>query len=214
MKDKKTLLLENSELFALDSSEFGLKNVEFNRKLTKKLVSLSKLDEIERYSRDRILYKIKNRYVLISHEINEILYYLSYKQKFVSFIGSLVSQEILHWKNRSQYMAGLSRISDHVFLDLLLLNTGHIMSSNLHTVHSRYFWEKLTYLALDRNLLVRYLNLIQDQTGSRYEVQILDKESLQDVLIDFEIWGDGNKFQARRLLISNKIEAQNVRPDS
>ena len=60
MKDKKTLLLENPELFALDSSEFGLKNVEFNRKLTKKLVSLSKLDEIERYSRDRILYKIKN----------------------------------------------------------------------------------------------------------------------------------------------------------
>ena len=177
----------------LPPNEFGLKNEQFNTRIASAMLKHASV--LEYFQNDLALYKYKNKILLVDKYNIRTLYYLRYKISYISYLNEHVSTAVLHWKNRYQYLVGLSDIAYLVFFKYLLPNTGIVMTDNLHTEPGEIFWLKLIDKSIEKGYYVYNLNLLPvDKDNNRELIQISD---MNDVL------HLGNN-EDRRVLISLK----------
>jgi hypothetical protein len=112
----------------------------------------------------------------------------------------------LHWRDRGLFET--TELSSHVFFDLLMPIHGNVMTDSLHTGPGERFWLRRIDDAFNRNLNVYCVYLIPTDNSPRKIVKATSKLSFNSLLItsDSDLsrspWGDEDKFEARRVLIS------------
>lgn len=175
-----------------------------NSRLVKKILKSDKTVFIESFNNDRNLYRFKNRFVLVDEYYHQIIYYMTWKQKFYKCLNSEVAIETIHWRDRSVF--GFSNLTQHVYLDLLLPLTKVIMCDYEHTSPGERFWFRLVETALNKNLKVYYFNFLPTSHIFKNElITINDEFDLKEILLDKTPWGDNMNSQSKRILISSKM---------
>lgn len=209
MKHSKTHYLgEMPRRIPLPDNEFGLKTDSYNRRIATAVKNNPQTVVLETFPHNRLLCKYKNKFMVLDTDRTVILYYMHYRIGYNSFLKQYITCEVLHWKNRGQYMAGLSNISSHVFFKYLLPINGTVMSDHLHTEFSESFWVRRIEEAFGLNLNVYYLNILP--VSSTINREIIRLDSIDDFLeltnpdnrVNRSPWEVERKYEGRRILIS------------
>lgn len=201
---KEFIIRENPQLFVLPKNQFGLKNESTNSILARRI--LKNPDKIFMFTLGTGIngYRVSNRFLVINEVVPCILYYLSWYDKYFEFLQAKVSIVKLHWKDKTKFIPLFD--TQKIFFDYLLPISNAIMSSRLHTNDSKQFWLKLCEKALYSNKLVYYVDFLQNNFDNNRTIRkISDIEELLTFSKEIEVWGESNKFQARRLVISNEL---------
>jgi len=203
---KRQSLFEMPRRIPLPDNEFGLKNTAHNKKIANSIMLNKNAVVLEEFTYHRKLYKYKNKFALIDTDNAVLLYYMRYQNQYIKYLQAEVTSEVLLWKNRSQYLVGLTNITSRVFFEYLLPINGIIMTDTLHTEPGELFWLKRIEEALSKKLYVYYINLLPvDQNTNREIVRIND---ILDILylsgdnVMKNPWGNEEKYEASRILIS------------
>jgi hypothetical protein len=179
-----------------------------NRDLASEIIKSKNTIQLESTKLGNILYKYGNKFVLVDPYRMMVLYYLSWKDKYYKYLNSTVSQEVLHWRDRGLYET--IDLSSHVFFDLLLPIHGKIMTDFIHTNSGERFWLRRINETFNKNLHIYCIYFLQTTDSSRKIVKVKDDLSFKSLLIspDNKLsnnpWGYDNKFEARRILITQE----------
>lgn len=146
------------------------------------------------------LYEFPRAFVMIDHETKEsprIVYLMRYEVKFHKFINKQTAQQITVWRDTQHYITeGLAK---HVFFNYLLHNYKAIITDAQQTDDGQKFWDKRILEALKNEKFVYYVNLMPD----RELVKITNDAEYRKLVRNKEIWGDKQKHQSRRIVISD-----------
>lgn len=91
-----------------------------------------------------------------------------------------------------------NHLASKVFFDFLLHNCGCIMSDKIQTPEGRRFWENMLSTADHLGYVVSFV--YKNRVVSTYDGQT----DLQDWVASFNTWGEGQKYQLDRFLISKE----------
>lgn len=208
MLPKKKILQELPRRIQLPPDEFGLKNEKYNSRIVSTILAAKNKSMIESFGDGRDLWRYKNKFILIDSRLQQVLYYLSWREEHYNFFDRMVATEVLHWRNRGQYMMGLSNLTQHVFFDLLLPLYGAILSDRLHTSYSEAFWVKMIEAAFNRDIAVYYVNFIAVSSNINREIiRLYDRNDFLNLVnpnnpIVREPWGNDEKYESRKFLLT------------
>lgn len=187
----------------IEPDEFNLNDVEHNRLLCKQLLKGYKLKLVNiDFENGSKLYNTKREIFLENNGL--ILYYVKYDINTYKLIKyPVISQSIL-WKTKGRgFNSDLIGLPTKVFFDILLPKTGVIATDKQQTILGERFWYERINQAFSKNYYIYYLNLLYPQELS----QIKDYDNFESLMDNKEIWGNDNKHQSRKIIISkNKLD--------
>jgi hypothetical protein len=152
------------------------------------------------------LYKHGNRFIMVDPHRVTVLYYMKWKEEYYNLLGTTVVKEMIQWRDRGVFES--RNLTSHVFFDLLLPIHGAVMTDHRHTADGQRFWLRTIDEAFDRNLNVYMVNFFESTGGVKNHIELLsDKLALHNLLIRSPDapWGDSKNYEARRIVISNKV---------
>lgn len=192
------------EIYPADD-QLGFRESRENTKLAQGILKSSKSILVEVTDLGNRLYKNGNKFILVDSHNVKVLYYIKWQDVYVNLINKQVSKINLHWRDRRIFES--RNLSTHVFFDLLLPINGSIMTDYKQTEHGRNFWFKVIDESLNRKLNVLVVNFLQtDQNNKNQIIPIKNRMDFHSLLIsDGEgnsPWGRQQKFEARRIIIS------------
>lgn len=186
----------------IDSTDFRLNDVDYNRKLAKKL-SGKKKEVIE----DTVLYEIFrtdddiNGYIVhINKEVKsapnkEINYLVKYHSRPYKKFGSAVTQVAI-WKRAAG--PGIPGITSRIFWGYLFKRWSTIISDREQTERGKDFWETRLQEAVDRGYTVG----LSSTTMKEVEWYSGDTAGLVQWFKDFEAWGKTKNHLHKRFIIT------------
>lgn len=189
----KEFLLEMPSL--IGDTDFGLDDSSSNKKLGDKLRANKKLEKIEDLKDGFALYRINRMFVVFYQNESKIYYLMKFNTKTIQMIRETAATQIAVWAE--QPIGRSLNIAKTVFFDYLLPEW-HIISTDRHqTDDGAGFWGKRVNEALEKNLWIYFIDQV---SNLRKMVRIVNRKQLEDL----DIWGSGQKYEARKLLISDK----------
>ena len=207
MSDSKFGIYESPQRFDPSNPELGFDVTNINQKLAYEVLS-SRAILVQTTKLGNSLYKCGNLFILVDPHRVVVLYYMKWVDEYYNLLGTTVAREVLHWRNRGVFES--RNLTSHVFFDLMLPIHGCVMTDIMHTSPGEGFWLRMVDEAFDRELHVYHIDFLQSKARPRPEVRLLaDKMDFHSLLITDSAtqspWGDEHKFNARRIVISNRI---------
>ena len=199
MKVKELFEMSPQNTFAQD---FGLEDPKNNEKHAREYLRSSKKVPIESFQDGTYtLYEYPRAFVLIDHRDNDhpqIAYIVKFKTEFYRFLGRKCAQQFIIWRNTKDYIT--INLAKNIFFDKLLHNYDTMITDGMQTADGRRFWDIRITEALQLGVLVYYINLLPN----REITQIHNDIEYRNLVANKEIWGDAQKHQGRRLVITTK----------
>lgn len=194
------ILNEMQDLFEMPEiipdTEFGLDIPKINVSQARKYISY-KLPIIDVINGNK-LYKNGNELILIdetNEDVPTILYFVKYVVKKIHYIQSQSAQQIVVWRTPSRKADGVSK---DVFFKYILPITGCIVTDVYQTNAGKRFWEARLHDAWESGLNVYFIDIMPP---NRKIIPIRNYNELY--ALKDQIWGDGNKYHERRVIITN-----------
>jgi hypothetical protein len=103
--------------------------------------------------------------------------------------------QITVWADET--IGGSLNIAKEVFFNYLLPEFHLISTDRQQTTDGKRFWGKRVNEALEKNLWVYFIDQV---SNPRKMIRIVNRKQLEDL----SIWGTDSKYEARKLLISDK----------
>jgi len=191
------LTMEKAMPEMVPSTDFMLDDRAANRRKHNAL--FPKLSEILIEDERNLFYRVGNNregwYAGFDKKMG-LLYYLVHYERASSFIGKPITQTQI-WRWHTNLFA--QGITERVVFEILIPKFGSIMSDEYHTPDGKRFWESLLARAERRK---HYYGLLNLKTKDVFLPEI--NETVQDFLdrVSSEAWGDSEKFQNMRFIIS------------
>jgi hypothetical protein len=184
-----------------------------NRELASEILRSNRASVVHTTQMGNLLYKYGNRFILVDPHQAVVLYYMKWTDEYYSLLGTTVTREVLHWRNRGVFES--RNLTSQVFFDLLLPIHGCVMTDIVHTEPGEGFWLRMIDEAFDRGLYIYNIDFLQGKMRSTPEVKLLaNKMEFHSLLIMNSAaqspWGGEHKFNARRIVISNRILKRTV----
>lgn len=144
------------------------------------------------------LYKRGHEIMLIDNSdpnVPKIIYFVKFIRKKIHYINRESIQQIAVWRESGSVAVG---VASDIFFNYLLPLTGCIVTDLYQTSNGQRFWEDRIHDALSRGLHVYFLDVMPP---SRRCIPILNVNDLSTH--KNEIWGGGQKFHERRVIITS-----------
>lgn len=188
--------LTGKELFEMPEmigdEDFGLGSAKINGEMANSFLhdgETTKLGVVNGFS----LYKQGNRFALITDtEEPHIMYYMKYEINHINTLNCDAAQQIAVWK---EHGGETNDIASKMFFDYLLPMVGCIVTDLYQTTYGMRFWLDRIADAFKLNLNVLYID-----TNINNITQIKDMPHLKS--LQNEIWGGGEQYQSRRVVIA------------
>jgi hypothetical protein len=177
----------------IGNEDFGLDSDTINTEMAKSILNdkeTIKVGEINNLP----LYKTGNKYTIIVMEKKKptIKYLVKYEVNHIDMLGIDAAQQVSLWRDTgSEY----NNIASKMFFDYILPVTGSIVTDLFQTEYGQRFWDSRVKDAFKMGLGVYYVN-----TETKTNTKLKTYQQLKQ--LKDEIWGDGNQYQTRRVLIS------------
>lgn len=180
--------------------DFDLSDETENRKACAILLKDYKLKLLsDDFKHGSKLYTIKNAIFLENGGL--LVYYVKYETNNYKLINKPVISQTVLWRKR-----GLDVTTDsigmptRVFFDCVLNLTGIVATDKQQTEQGRDFWFDRIAQAYDRNYHVYFLSVLY-----LHELRELKTyQEFTDLLNNNVIWGDNNKHQFKKIIISKE----------
>jgi len=180
----------------VEPTNFGLDDRKTNHAFAKKMLKDKRKKIIKSFDDDHILYEIGQKIILINKQRQEINYVVQYDIKTFSALKQDAIQQIKVFRLKgSEYIDGLAK---DIFFNKLLPKYGLMITDALQTEDGERFWFDRIRDALNLNLFVYYVDLVNKKENFR----ILDTNTLRDK--EDEIWGHSADFKSKRVIILDK----------
>ena len=185
--------------------EFGLDEPKQNITQTLSFLKDKNKTPIAKYSDGEFtMYEFPRMYLLVNHTDDyapQTEYAMKFKLEFNKFLNRQTVQQIVVWRKLlSNFTNGLAKT---IFLNELLPKYKTIITDAYQTQDGKRFWGNRIVEALGNGLFVYYINSLQPRTIK----QTHSISELDNLVNNDKVWGDSQKFQAQRLVItSEKID--------
>jgi hypothetical protein len=191
---------EVQELFEMPQNvyptEFDLTTPTKNKHFVDQFFATKKAVAIKQYG-DYTLYEAPRAYALIDNDTKQVVYAVRFTLQNNTFIGHQCAQQVMVWRNTKVFETeGLAK---EIFFNSLLQHYKVMITDSMQTEDGQRFWDKRILEALRMGLNVYYISLIPP----REITKINNDREYQALASSKEIWGNDNKHQARRLVISS-----------
>jgi hypothetical protein len=186
-------LLESPQ--SINASEFGFNQSKVNQGQAEKLLADKRCKPVGQIN-GNTLYKIGNKYALIDTNNKQIDYYVQYENKWVTLLKTNAIQQVMVWARKGQQGRG---IAQDIFFNYLLPETGCMITDSFQTPDGERFWGNMVANALQTNLNVYYIDIMPFNLTIKKINNMDEFESLRS-----EIWGDQQRKQEKRVIITNK----------
>lgn len=191
---------EVQELFEMPQSvyptEFDLTLHAKNRHFVDQFFATKKATPIKQYG-DYTLYENARSYALIENDTKEVVYAVKFTLTNNTYIGQVCAQQVMVWRNTKVHETeGLAK---EIFFNHLLQHHKAMITDALQTEDGQRFWDKRVLEALRMGLHIYYVSLIPP----REITPIRTDREFRALASNKEIWGNDNKHQARRIIISS-----------
>jgi hypothetical protein len=172
----------------IGNEDFGLDSKKINADIATYILndaSTVKVGDIKGHT----LYKCDNKYAIIENDM--VVYYVKYEISHIKLLKSDAIQQVALWRDiDSEY----NDVASVIFFDYLLPMTGCMVTDLYQTEYGQRFWESRVNDAFKKSLNVLYVD-----TTSGNIVKMKDIAHLRE--LKDEIWGDGEQYQHRRVVI-------------
>jgi hypothetical protein len=184
---------------SIEPAEFRLDEPDRNAAVARDVLKDTRKRALEKFGNgEYTLFELPRAFALVRHEQEDlrIVYYMQYKLAFHKFIGRQCAQQIAVWRDNADPFS--SGIAKHLFFNYLLTNYKTVITDSMQTPDGQRFWDNRVVEALQQKLYVYYVNLLP----VREITQIRDFLEYRQLKLNKQIWGDEQKHQARRIIVT------------
>lgn len=178
----------------IGDEDFGLESDVINKEMAQSFLRDKDTQNLGKL-KNHTLYKQNNRLALIDTTVGEtphILYYLKYEINHLNILNCDAAQQVAVWK---EHGGETNDIASEMFFTFLLPLVGCIVTDLYQTTYGKRFWLDRVADAIKIGLKVLYIN-----TDTNKITTINDMNKLKS--LQKEIWGDGEQYQHRRVVIA------------
>ncbi len=183
-------------------TEFGLDDLKHNIKVARAWLKTKNKQPLESFDNGRYtLYEMPRSFILVDHQDPhepKLVYAMQYKVAFHKFIGRQAAQQIAVWREATATVT--QYISGRIFTDHLLANYQTAITDSMQTPDGKRFWDARIAEAINNGNYVYYVNLLPQ----REIIPITSISQFKQLTNDKQIWGDDQKHEARRIIITTK----------
>lgn len=181
----------------IGATQFGLDIPKINIQAARDFLADSRTKPIDQI-KNHNLYKRGYELAYIDEtdpDVPKMLYFVKFIVKKIHYINMDAAQQIAVWRASGSGAVG---IAGDIFFKHILPISGCMVTDIYQTTDGQKFWGDRVINALERGLYVYYLDVMPP---NRKKVPILNYNDL--ISNKDEIWGDGQKFHERRVIITN-----------
>lgn len=202
--------MELSDIFESSPSftpyELGLDKYKTNENFTNELLKVTSKQVIKSFTNGLFtLYEFPQKYTLIDHTDDAhpvIIYYVQFDAKYNRYIGERCVMNVMLWRNYTYHE--VNGLSKDIFFNYLLEKYKVISTDSMQMSDGQRFWDNRIQDAFDLGTHVYYVDMLKPRETGFLEIKNLSE--YRDITRRIDIWGDVDKHQARRILISkNKL---------
>lgn len=174
---------------------FGLENAEVNISQAEMFLSGKKCRLVD----DQLkLYKCGNKYAIITRDAGQyqkpkIRYIVQYEKHKISLLQHDAIQQVVVWRQ-----FGYTGIAAKIFYEYLFKETGCVITDYQQTDDGQKFWMDRIIVAFRRGFNVYFIDVLDP---NRVIKQIKNDTEL-DNIVDIA-WGDGQRYQEKRIIITD-----------
>lgn len=192
-------LLESPQ--SVGSTEFGLDNVESNKKFGYELLNGIKSRYKNKTPLRKIdgstLWELKKQYALIRDEDHYVSYYMKFEFNNIKFINRMCVSQVAVWRSKT-YIPD-PYITKTIFQDLIF-KYKTVITDSMQTEAGQRFWAlRIADALMDSKLYVYYLNYTKI---NQELIELHSQEDYGKIMMNKAPYGDSREYQAKRFVIT------------